>query len=221
MNTRFLTIQRRLRCTACHTRTNHFGIEIWETVRRYNILDTQCIHSVFGISSRACLSCFAGLDYTNNFQGNKSPDEFLYNFLADLYGTTDGLPRANSTTSTGTTDNTDTDTTTTDTSNTDGDTATDEATTGDGSRIRRSLQRRRTLSSSSRRHLFASVEDKARRRHLLDRWNDINALVLQPMALDALERVHGGRRLHQSEHGASHEIVLDETYTVQIHLLLA
>jgi len=37
-----------------------------------------------------------GLDYTNNYKNNKSPDTINYEFLAKLYGTVDGSAQASS-----------------------------------------------------------------------------------------------------------------------------
>jgi hypothetical protein len=124
----------------------------------------------------------SGLDYTNNFAGNERPDEFLYNFLADLYGTVDGLPR-NKTSSNG-----------------------------------ESSGQRRLRRSRINRGLFSSVYDPHRRQELLSRWDEINFLVVNGFVASESE---GWRRLHHNEYGSAHEIQLDDTYKVQVHMLLA
>jgi hypothetical protein len=123
----------------------------------------------------------SGLDYTNNFAGNERPDDFLYNFLADLYGTVDGLPR-NKTSSNG---------------------------GSSGRRLRR---------SRIKKGLFSSVYDPHRRQELLSRWDEINFLVVNGFVASESE---GWRRLHHTEYGSAHEIQLDDTYKVQVHMLLA
>ena len=138
---------------------------------------------------------FLGLDYTNNFSGNKSPDDFLYNFLTDLYGSVDGSIAPNVTT----------------------------ADNGDGSTASQSPGERRQLRQSTSRknrstELFSSVTDVSRRRELLRRWEEINAAVVNGFKASDRE---GWRLLHQTEYGEAHEIELDEEYTVQVHALLA
>jgi hypothetical protein len=120
----------------------------------------------------------SGLDYTNNFAGNERPDDFLYNFLADLYGTVDGLPRNK---------------------------------TSNGESSGRRLRR-------INRGLFSSVYDPHRRQELLSRWDEINFLVVNGFVASESE---GWRRLHRTEYGLAHEIQLDDTYKVQVHMLLA
>ena len=137
-----------------------------------------------------------GLDYTNNFSGNKSPDEFLYTFLTDLYGSVDGSIAPNITT--------------TDKG--------DDATASQSPGGRRQL---RQISSSIKNRgseLFSSVADVNRRRELLRRWEEINTSVINGFKASDRE---GWRLLHRTEYGEAHEIELDEEYTVQVHALLA
>jgi hypothetical protein len=133
------------------------------------------------------------LDYTNNFEGNKTPDAYLYNYLKDLYGivgtNSTGVPVAQSNTNSGTY---------APSSNTGG----------------RRLKHR----PDGRRHLFESVESEARRRELLFRWNEIDSLVVSGFV--GSER-DGWRLLHQTAYGEAHEIDLGDNYSVQVHLLLA
>ena len=136
-----------------------------------------------------------GLDYTNNFSGNKSPDDFLYNFLSELYGSVDGSIAPNVT----------------------------SANNGDGSTASQSKGGRRQVRrspSSVRRStkLFSSVTDENRRRILLSRWEEINKVVTNGFRASDRE---GWRLLHKTEYGEAHEIELDEVYTVQVHALLA
>lgn len=166
---------------------------------------------------RSPCSSFVGLDYTNNFEGNKSPDEFLYRFLADLYGTVDGLPW---------------DSNSTDTAEGGGGDATGTAVDssspwnpfgwGNGGRRRNRVLRTSgsSVSSNSResRRLFSSVQDETRRQALLSQWAEINASIMNGSS--GSER-QGWRLLHQSEFGVSHEMQLDDDFTVQIHKLLA
>ena len=138
---------------------------------------------------------FQGLDYTNNFSGNKAPDTYLYTFLSELYGSVDGSIAPNST----------------------------FAETGDGSAASQSTggrrQVRHNLSSRSRStQLFSSVTNEDRRLALLSRWEDINNAVVN--GFRAADR-EGWRLLHKTEYGEAHEIELDEEYTVQVHALLA
>jgi hypothetical protein len=113
------------------------------------------------------------LDYTNNFGGNKSPDEFLFNFLADLYGSVDGSRAHNITTSS---------TDATSDGTTDGGTNT-------GTTANQSPGGRRNLRYSTTKqdgnlqafdlHLFSSVIDESKRRDLTNRWSEIDASVLR------------------------------------------
>lgn len=137
-----------------------------------------------------------GLDYTNNFSGNKSPDDFLYNFLTHLYGSVDGSIAPNITTA----DN--------------GDDSTASQSPGSRRQLRQMMSSRKNRSTE----LFSSVADENRRRELLRRWEEINKSVIN--GFKASDR-QGWRLLHRTEYGEAHEIELDEEYTVQVHALLA
>ena len=137
-----------------------------------------------------------GLDYTNNFSGNKSPDDFLYTFLTDLYGSVDGSIAPNVTSA----------------DNDDGSTASQSP----GSR--RQLRHNSSPATTRSTKLFSSVTDETRRRELLRRWEEINKSVLNGFRASDRE---GWRLLHRTEYGEAHEIELDEEFTVQVHALLA
>jgi hypothetical protein len=147
----------------------------------------------------------AGLDYTNNFSGNKSPDSFLYNFLADLYGSVDGSRAPNVTTTNGS-----------------GFTAgaTDDG-SGGGNTANQSPnggRLRNLYSNHHQRQLFSLVSKGSRRRYLESRWNAINEQVLNGFRKSERDE---WRLLHRSEFGEAREIDLDEEYQVQVHLLFA
>jgi hypothetical protein len=150
------------------------------------------------------------LDYTNNFSGNKSPDDFLYNFLTDLYGSVDGSRAPNITKADG--DSTETDDGNGSTPTDDGNGATDSQSTGGRRRLRKKP------SSMKRGKLFSSVTDESRRRRLLQQWEEINKAVVN--GFKSSDR-KGWRLLHRTEYGEAHEIELDDEYTVQVHALLA
>jgi hypothetical protein len=146
------------------------------------------------------------LDYTNNFSGNKSPDSFLYNFLADLYGSVDGSRAPNVTTTNGS-----------------GFTAGagDDDGSGGGTTANQSPNGGRLRNLYRNRHqrqLFSLVSKGSRRRYLESRWAAINEQVLNGFRKSDRD---GWRLLHRSEFGEAHEIELDHEYKVQVHLLLA
>jgi hypothetical protein len=150
-----------------------------------------------------------GLDYTNNFSGNKSPDTFLYNFLADLYGSVDGsrAPNVTNTNGGGFTEG-------------GGDGTTDDG-SGGGTTSNQSPGSRRARNFSRNRHqrqLFSLVSNGSRRRYLENRWAAINAQVLSGFIKSDSD---GWRLLHRTEFGEAHEIDLDDEYKVQVHLLRA
>ena len=134
------------------------------------------------------------MDYSNNFSGNKSPDEFLYNFLTDLYGSVDGS-RAPNITKSG-----------------------DGGTTANQSPGSRRLRNYRNFGQHRDRRLFSSVANDSRREYLENRWNAINVLVSNGFKKSDREQ---WRLLHRTEFGEAHEIDLDEEYKVRVHLLLA
>jgi hypothetical protein len=140
------------------------------------------------------------LDYTNNFSGNKSPDSFLYNFLTDLYGSVDGSRAPNVTLTNG------------------GNNATANQSPGSRRKTRSSRSSSKLFADKHKRKLFSSVTDERRRQELLERWNEINALVINGFDLTGQE---GWKLLHRTKHGEAHEIHLDDEHKVQIHLLLA
>jgi hypothetical protein len=152
------------------------------------------------------------LDYTNNFGGNKSPDEFLFNFLADLYGSVDGSRAPNITTSSADT----TSDGTTDGGTNTGTTANQSP--GDRRNLRYSTTKQDGNLQAFDLHLFSSVIDESKRRDLANRWSEIDASVLRGFVKS--DRT-GWRLLHRTDHGEAHEIDLDDEYKVQIHLLLA
>jgi glycerol kinase len=140
------------------------------------------------------------LDYTNNFSGNKSPDSFLYNFLADLYGSVDGSRKPNITSTDG------------------GNDSTASQSTGGRRKTRYYRPSTNSVAETNQRRLFSSVTDETRRRELLKRWDEINASVLK--GINATYREEW-RVLHRTELGEAHEIELDEEHKVQVYFLLA
>ena len=129
----------------------------------------------------------AGLDYTNNYSGNKSPDEFLFNFLADLYGSLDGSRAPNITsTENGNTDQGD-----------GTDTTANQSTGG-----RRKLRITKNEQNFQQSQIFTNVKDKTRRQRLLKLWNDIDTSLVGGTLQ---HNDNGWRLLHRSEYGESHE----------------
>jgi hypothetical protein len=146
------------------------------------------------------------LDYTNNFSGNKSPDSFLYNFLADLYGSVDGSRAPNVTTDAG--------------GNGGGGTTDDGSgggTTANQSPVNRRLRRLSHYRNLHQRQLFSSVANDSRRLYLENRWNEIDAFLMSELKQSDWD---GWRLLHRSEYGDAHEIDLDGEYTVRVRRLL-
>jgi hypothetical protein len=148
----------------------------------------------------------SGLDYTNNFSGNKSPDLFLYNLLTDLYGSVDGSRAPNVTVP-----------------------VTDDVTPDDGSTANQSTGNRRRMvrnahrstkdvARKKQRSLFSAVKDEERRLTLLKKWDEINTSVNNGFLSSERARY---RLLHKTDYGEAHEIDLDDEYTVQIHTLYA
>jgi hypothetical protein len=192
---------------------------ILATVRFYYLFCADLLYAGTVVLDSPIFFIILGLDYTNNFSGNKSPDEFLYNYLADLYGTIDGSRAPNNTAAF---------------VGANGGGATDEGTggtddgTNTGTTANQSTGGRRHLRYVATKHddnryrsdhqLFSSVSDISKRQDLTNRWNEIDASVMRGFVKS--ERT-GWRLLHQTEHGEAHEIDLDVEYKVQIHLLLA
>jgi len=149
------------------------------------------------------------LDYTNNYQGNESPDTSNYNYLTDLYGTVDGsIPPG---TGIGATE-----------SSAAAASSSAEAVAGGGGRQRRAL-RRTTKSNRPHRQLFHAVESESRRRELQSRWDAIDEVFYNKQRTRSLlvDGREGWRILHRTEHGEAHEIDLGDGYVAQIHVLLA
>lgn len=147
------------------------------------------------------------LDYTNNYEGNESPDTSNYNYLTDLYGTVDGsIPPG---TGIGATESS-------------AAAASTEAVAGGGRRQRRAL-RRTTKSNRPPRQLFHAVESESRRRELQSRWDAVDEVFYNKQRTRSLlvEGRKGWRVLHRTEHGEAHEIDLGDGYVAQIHMLLA
>lgn len=142
------------------------------------------------------------LDYTNNYSGNKSPDQGNYQYLTALYGSVDGSIPAGDPSST--------------------EYAQDDDPTAE-QRANNAGNRRNLRSEKKHRALFHTVEDKSERRELQAKWKDIDDIVndtsgARRRRLDVLE---GWRLLHQTEYGEAHEIDLGYDYKAQIHLLRA
>lgn len=132
------------------------------------------------------------LDYTNNFEGNKSPDQGLYEYLANLYGSIDGSISAGYRNQ---------------------DVGADtEAPVADGSR------RRLSSSKSGQRVLFHDVADKLKRQTLLSKWYEIDEIVNSSNRRKLIEQ-SGWRLLHENQYSEAHEIDLGDDYKVQVHML--
>lgn len=190
-----------------HTQTSPFGTATSATVSSFfeSMLRTTCHQQSYPL-------CFVftavGLDYTNNFSGNKSPDSFLYNFLADLYGSVDGSRAPNVTTTNGG-----------GFTGGGGDDSTTDDGNGGGTTANQSPgSRRLETGNRHQRRLFSKVSKRVRRRYLESRWIAINALVSS--GFKKSDRI-GWRLLHRTEFGEAHEMDLDDEYKVQVHLLLA
>ena len=151
------------------------------------------------------------LDYTNNYEGNETPDTSNYNYLTDLYGTVDGsIPPG---TGIGATES----------SSAAAAATSAENGAGGGRRRQRRALRSPTKSSRPHRQLFHAVESASRRRELQSRWDAIDEVFSNKQRTRSLsvDGRKGWRVLHRSEHGEAHEVDLGDGYVAQIHMLLA